>query len=134
MSSIFKDVSHDPTAMALDFRMFKQASVALSYVSRRSLMTFMSFGAVTKIVTSSAYATTAAFWVLCQILIPVKLRSNRHNNGFKIKAKSSMLIGQPCLTEHRTGKDPKRWPLICTEEKAWSYIAFMRAMKRMLYP
>jgi hypothetical protein len=90
--------------MGLDLRMFKQAPVALSYVSRRSLMTFLSFGAVTKIVTSLAYATTAVFWVLCPILIPVKLRSYRHSNGSKMKAKSSMLIGQPWLMKHRTGK------------------------------
>jgi hypothetical protein len=98
MSNLFKDESHDPTPMALDFRMFRQAPVALSYVSNRSLIMFMSIGAVTKIVTSSAYATTAVFWVLCPILITA------------------------------------RWPLICAEDNAWSYIAFMIAMKLSLYP
>jgi hypothetical protein len=29
MSNMFIDVPHEPTAMALDFRMFKQALVAL---------------------------------------------------------------------------------------------------------
>jgi hypothetical protein len=134
MSNIFKDVSHDPTAMALDLRMFKQAPVALSYVSRMSLMTYISFGTVTKILASSVYVTTAVVWVLCPILIPVTFRSNRYSNGFKIKAKSSEVIGQPYLTEHRTGKGPAGWPLICTNKKAWSFIAFVRAMKRVLYP
>jgi hypothetical protein len=96
-------------------------------------MIFMSCGGVTKIVIS-AYAKTAVLWVLWPILIPVKLRSNRHSNGFEIKAQSNNLIGQPCLTEHRTGRGPARWPLICTEDNAWSYIAFMRAMKRVLHP
>jgi hypothetical protein len=85
-------------------------------------------------VTSSVYATTAVFWVICPILIPIKLLYNRHSNGLKIKAKSKKLIGQPCLTKHRMGKGPARWPLICTEDNACSYIAFMRSMKRVLYP
>jgi hypothetical protein len=69
-------------------------------------MKFMSFGAVTNILTSSAYATTAVFWVLCPILIPVRLRSKVLSNGFKTKAKGSMLTEQPCLTERRIGKGP----------------------------
>jgi hypothetical protein len=62
------------------------------------------------------------------------LHSSRYSNGFKIKVKSKILIGQPCLTEYRMGKGPARWTLICTQENAWSYIVFMIAMKRLLYP
>ena len=71
----------------------------------RSVFTWMFSGAVTKLVTSSAYATAAVFVVRCLVLMPIMLWSNRYSNGFKTKANSSMLNGQPCLTEHRMGKD-----------------------------
>jgi hypothetical protein len=56
---MYIDMSHEPAAMALVFRMFKQAPVVLSKVKRWCRMVRISAGVVTKLVTSSAYAATA---------------------------------------------------------------------------
>jgi hypothetical protein len=93
----------------------------------------MSSGAVTNRVKSSAYATTAVF-VVRPILIPVSLWSSRCSNGFKTKAKSNMLKGHPCRTEHCMGIGPVVCPLIWIEVKAWSYTFCMRVMNCMLNP
>jgi len=83
----------------------------------------MSAGAVIKIMKSLAYVTTAVLVVRCTILLPMRCRSNIYIRGFKTKANSNMVTGQPCLTEHCMGKGPATLSLICTEERALSYIA-----------
>ena len=54
------DLSHDPKAIALDFCMFTLAPDAASEQCIASWGFVISVGVVTKIVTSSAYATAEA--------------------------------------------------------------------------
>jgi hypothetical protein len=58
MFIISMDLSHDPKAIALDFWMFTLVPDAASKHCIASCSFVMSVGVVTKIVTSSAYATT----------------------------------------------------------------------------
>jgi hypothetical protein len=92
----------------------------------------MSSGAVTRMVISSAYATTAAFLERRLILIPVSVCSNTCCMGFKLNVNRNMLIGHPCRTEQRMGMGPARCPLICSDGVAWSYVCLMRVIKPQL--
>ena len=53
---------------------------------------------------------------------------------FRLKAKSSMLIGQPCRTEHWIGIGPVVCPLMWIDKCAWLYIFSMRATNFVLKP
>jgi len=64
-------------------------------------------------------ATTAV--LVLPILIPVSFLSGRVSNVFILKAKSSMLIGQPCRIQHWIGMG-HCCPLMGIEEGARRYI------------
>ena len=69
-----------------------------SIVSRH-FMTGKSVGVVTKIAIFSVYTTTTVFRARFPIRIPCSFWSKMRSNGSTHKAKSSMLMGHPCLTE-----------------------------------
>ena len=94
----------------------------------------MSSGVVTKMVISSAYATTAVYLERRLILIAVRVFSITCSKGFRLNANRSMLIGHPCRTEQRMGMDQARCPLICTDDVAWSYIYLLRVIKTLAKP
>jgi len=72
MPIMFTVVSHEPAAIAFDFRMFNHASVASWYLRSVSANAGMSFVSVINNFMSSAYATTAVRIAL-PILIPVSV-------------------------------------------------------------
>lgn len=110
---MFIDVSHELAAMALDFRMFKQAPVVFSKVKSWPRMFGISAGVVIKLVIFSAYDATVVFVVQCSVLISVSVAPT-DISAFITKVNSRVLIEQPCLTEHFMGKGPATLPLICT--------------------
>ena len=133
MSIMLTVVFQEPAAIALDFRMFKHAPVAFSYRRSVPANAGMPFGSVTSRVMSSAYATTVVR-VPLPILIHVSVRSKSHSRGFRHKANSNILNGQPCRTPHCIGIGHVVCPLMWIEEYAWSYMFFMRAMNLVLKP
>ena len=133
MSIMVTVVFHEPAAIAFDFRMFKLAPVAFSYLRSVSANAGMSFGFVTSRVMLSAYATTAVR-VTLQILIPFSVWSRDQSKGFRLKANSSILNGQPCRTPHCMGIGPVVCPLMWIEEYTWSYMFFIKAMNLVLKP
>jgi len=94
----------------------------------------MSVGVVTKMVISSAYATTTVFRACFPIRIPGSVWSKMRGSGSTHKAKSSMLMGYPCLTELFIGIGPDKWPLIWMEDAASSYMLFIRSRNQSLNP
>jgi len=112
---MFTVVFYEPAAIAFDFRMFKHAPAAFSYLRSVSANAGMSFGSVTCRIMPFACATTAVR-VALPILIPVGVWSRSHSKGFRQKAKSYILNGQPCHTPHCMRIGPMVCPLMWIEE------------------
>jgi hypothetical protein len=120
MPIMFIAVSHGSVANALDFRMFKLAPFAVSYVRMASRNAAMSAGFVTN----------------CYVIGIGHHRSfhSSTNCVFRHKANSNMLIDQPCRTEQRIWIGLVVCPLMWIEENALSNIFSMRAMNFVLKP
>jgi len=66
--------------------------------------------------------------------MPGSFCSKIRSNGSTHRAKSIMIIGHPCLTEHWIRIGPAMWPLIWTEEGAPSYMPRIRSINQSLNP
>jgi len=77
------DLSHDLKVIALDFLMFTLALDASSKHCIASCSFVMLVGVVTKIVTSSAYATTEVLARCRPVRRPRREFSRVHRSGFK---------------------------------------------------
>ena len=134
MFSVSVDVPNPPSARAFYFRVFRRTPVAFWQHCIASLMTGTTFGVVIKMVISSAYATTTVFRTRFPVRIPGSFWSKMRSSGSTYKAKSSMLMGHPCLTELWFGIDPDRWPLIWMEDAASSYMLLIRSTNQSHNP
>ena len=114
MSIMLTVVFHELAAIALDFSMFNHAPLAFSYLRSVWANAGISFGSITNRVMSSAYAVH----VPLPILIAVSVCSKSHRRGFRHKANSNILNGQPCRTPHCMGIGHVVCPLMCIEEYA----------------
>jgi hypothetical protein len=118
MSIIGTDLFHDPSARALDLRVFTLAPVGISYVRMISCMIGMSSGRVTMTVTSSKQEITVAFVARCSIHTPFNFCSRICKNWLMHMTNIAMLKGQPCRSEQLIGIFRDLVPFICSVEVA----------------
>jgi hypothetical protein len=84
----------------MGFRDVQRCTGCLFVASYASSIAAISSGAVTRTVTSSAYATTAVFRCLQLTRTPRSCCLRRYNRGLIQSVKSVMLSGHPWRTEH----------------------------------
>ena len=115
MLIIKMDLSQDPNAIAFDFWTFTLAPDSASKQCIASYSFFISVEVVTKIVTSSAYATTEVLARFHPIRRPRRVLSRVQRCGFQHIGYRIMVKGLPCGMELLNGKVQYLKPFICTD-------------------
>jgi len=83
---------------------------------------------------SSAYTTIAVFLCYRWTRIPLRCFCRLWIRGFRHSAKSIILKGHSCRTEHCIGRGAERCPFNWTTDVALLYMCLMRSTKASLKP